>query len=328
MSVGLLDYWIARVPSPENEARIVAAVEIARRRTVGNPDATAEETTRRWPRDSSARRPGSGRWAGRASVGDRLGSATPSPLAAASGHAPEAPGFGGDAGRDGRRRDGLFTGGGDVEALFKERHRALSRGHREPGGSSGWRPPSQGRRCRAPRWSRDVAAGEALTERAEDAARRAGNPYIIGAVAIAHGRLPGAGPAGPTPPAERFAVASARNSPRSATSGSGSRRGAISPTPTGAGAASTRPRRSIRRRSTAGSISAIAGPSRPASRTSRISRSSGERPERAARLLGAAEAMREAADAAMAFDEEPEYVASLGRLRAALMTGGVRGRLG
>ena len=43
------------------------------------------------------------------------------------------------------------------------------------------------------------------------------------------------------------------------------------------------------------------------------------RTELAVRLLGAAEAIREAADARMAFDEEPEYLASVERLRAALI---------
>jgi tetratricopeptide (TPR) repeat protein len=38
MSVALLDYWIARVPSPENTARIVAAVEAARRILAGPPE--------------------------------------------------------------------------------------------------------------------------------------------------------------------------------------------------------------------------------------------------------------------------------------------------
>jgi len=37
-------------------------------------------------------------------------------------------------------------------------------------------------------------------------------------------------------------------------------------------------------------------------------------------LLGAAEALRDAADARMAFDEEPEYFAAIERLRAGLMT--------
>ena len=41
-------------------------------------------------------------------------------------------------------------------------------------------------------------------------------------------------------------------------------------------------------------------------------------PDRAARLLGAADAIREAAQARMAFDEEPEHAASIERLQTAL----------
>ena len=40
--------------------------------------------------------------------------------------------------------------------------------------------------------------------------------------------------------------------------------------------------------------------------------------DRAVRLLGAADAIREAAEASMAFDEEPEHAALLERLRAAM----------
>ena len=43
-----------------------------------------------------------------------------------------------------------------------------------------------------------------------------------------------------------------------------------------------------------------------------------EDPDRAVRLLGAADAIREAAAALMAFDEEPEHVSSLARLRASM----------
>jgi predicted ATPase/class 3 adenylate cyclase len=43
MSVGLLDYWIARVPSPENEARVVAAVEAGRRILAGPPEPTRDQ---------------------------------------------------------------------------------------------------------------------------------------------------------------------------------------------------------------------------------------------------------------------------------------------
>ena len=53
-----------------------------------------------------------------------------------------------------------------------------------------------------------------------------------------------------------------------------------------------------------------------------------DRPERAARLLGAAEAMREAADAAMAFDEAPELARVHRAAADDASARGVRGGLG
>jgi predicted ATPase/class 3 adenylate cyclase len=43
MAVALLDYWIARVPSPENAARIVAAIEAGRRILAGPPEPTRDQ---------------------------------------------------------------------------------------------------------------------------------------------------------------------------------------------------------------------------------------------------------------------------------------------
>jgi predicted ATPase/class 3 adenylate cyclase len=43
MAVGLLDYWIARVPSPDNEARIVAAIAAARAILAGPPEPTNDQ---------------------------------------------------------------------------------------------------------------------------------------------------------------------------------------------------------------------------------------------------------------------------------------------
>ena len=114
----------------------------------------------------------------------------------------------------------------------------------------------------------------------------------------------------------------------SATNGSCSPHGATWRTPCDAAGGSTRRSPCTARPSAAGSTSATRERSRTSSRTSRTSTSERGRTELAVRLLGAADALREAADARMAFDEEPEYIASLERLRAALMTGGVRERLG
>jgi predicted ATPase/class 3 adenylate cyclase len=43
MSIALLDYWIARVPSPENSARIVAAIEAGRQILAGPPEPTRDQ---------------------------------------------------------------------------------------------------------------------------------------------------------------------------------------------------------------------------------------------------------------------------------------------
>ncbi|MBA2381451.1 MAG: tetratricopeptide repeat protein, partial [Chloroflexi bacterium] len=43
MGAALLDYWVARQPSPDNEARLVAAVGAARRMVAGPPEATVDQ---------------------------------------------------------------------------------------------------------------------------------------------------------------------------------------------------------------------------------------------------------------------------------------------
>jgi predicted ATPase/class 3 adenylate cyclase len=43
MSVALLDYWISRVPSPENAARVIAAVDAARLTLAGPPEPTRDQ---------------------------------------------------------------------------------------------------------------------------------------------------------------------------------------------------------------------------------------------------------------------------------------------
>ena len=43
MAIALLEYWVARVPSPDNQARVVAAVAAARRMVAGPPDPTRDQ---------------------------------------------------------------------------------------------------------------------------------------------------------------------------------------------------------------------------------------------------------------------------------------------
>jgi len=306
MATAMLAYWNARVASEESDARLLTAIDIARRRTVGNPDATAEDQA------LAARLLGEAAriWAmgGRASIG--IGWARDAlPLAAASGDAEARL-----AAIGGMTVATVFTGGGDVEALFKEGI-ALSEAT-ESWWVLGMAAAFAGATLSGTTFVEDVAAGEALTERAEDAARRAGNPYIMGAVAIAHGRL--LGRTGRTDAAaERFAVASARFAEigdirlglaaRSDLAHAYRRGGRLDE------AEALYPE-TIDGWVHLGHRGAVANQLENIAYLA-IDRN---RPERAARLLGAAEAMRETADAAMAFDELPELAEFVERLRTML----------
>ena len=245
---------------------------------------------------------------GRASIG--LGWARDAlPLAAASGDAEARL-----AAIGGMTVATVFTGGSDVQDLFEEGI-ALSEATESwwvLGMSAGF----AGAMLSGTSFIEDAAAGEALTERAEDAARRAGNPYIIGMVAIAHGRL--LGRTGRTDAAaERFAVATARFAEvgdvrlglaaRSDLAHAYRRGGRLDE------AEAIYPE-TINGWVHLGHRGAVANQLENVAYLA-IER---DRPERAARLLGAAEAMREAADAAMAFDEAPELAEFIARLRTML----------
>jgi hypothetical protein len=159
----------------------------------------------------------------------------------------------------------------------------------------------------------DPEVGLALVERAEDAARRSGAPYIIGAVAMAHGRL--LGRSGQTEAAaERFGVASARFAEigdvrlglaaRSDLAHAYRRGGQLD-------------RAEAMYRETIGGWVHLGHRGAVANQLENVAYVAIERGDgpRAARLLGAAEAIREAAHAAMAFDERPELDGFVGRLR-------------
>jgi predicted ATPase/class 3 adenylate cyclase len=310
MATAMLAYWSARVASEESDARLLAAIDVARRRTVGNPDATPEdqalaarllgEAARIWAMD------------GRASIG--IGWARDAlPLAAASGDAEARL-----AAIGGMTVATVFTGGGDVQDLFQEGI-ALSEATESwwvLGMSAGF----AGAMLSGTSFIEDAAAGEALTERAEDAARRAGNPYIIGMVAIAHGRL--LGRTGRTDAAaERFAVATARFAEvgdvrlglaaRSDLAHAYRRGGRLDE------AEALYPE-TISGWVHLGHRGAVANQLENIAYLA-IERN---RSERAARLLGAAEAMRDAADAPMAFDEAPELAEFIERLRTMLPPAG------
>ena len=162
----------------------------------------------------------------------------------------------------------------------------------------------------------DPAAAEALVLRAEEAARRSGSPYVIGAVAIAHGRMLGA--TGRTDAAVgRFGIAIARFAEL------GDVRLGL--------AAKSDLAHALRRggrldealaayRETIGGWVHLGHRGAVANQLENVAYVAidQDRPDRAARLLGAAEAIREAADAPMAFDEEPELERFVERLRTML----------
>ena len=218
--------------------------------------------------------------------------------------------FSGRAGPDGTDVRPLFEGGADLaEEIGDWWLLALAAGF--AGASLG---------------SFDPDGGEALMQRGIAAARRSGSPYTIGAVSMAQGRM--LGRQGKTDAAvaafgvaierfmelgdERFVLAS-RSDMAHALRRGGRLAEALA----------------VYRETIAGWVH-LGHKGAVANQLENFAYLDMERgrTELAVRLLGAADALREAADAQMAFDEEPEYIASLDRLRAALMTDGVRERLG
>ena len=162
-------------------------------------------------------------------------------------------------------------------------------------------------------WDLDHAAGEALLLRGEEAARRSGSPHAIGSAAVAHGRV--LGKAGRTDESvatfgiaidrfseigdERFAL-SARSDMAHAL-----RRGGR------LDEAEALYRETIGLWVHLGHRGAVAN---QLENVAYIAVARGQA-ERATRLLAAAEAMREAANASMAFDEVPEMTLFVDRLR-------------
>ena len=308
MATALLPYWAVRVMSQDNDDRIVAAIEIARARVLDRPDARPEDQA------LAATLLGEGR----APVGDvgacarraRLGPGRHAPrrrerrrrrtVTAMAGLA-IAIVFSGRAGPDGTDVRPLFEGGADLaEEIGDWWLLALAAGF--AGASLG---------------SFDPDGGEALMQRGIAAARRSGSPYTIGAVSMAQGRM--LGRQGKTDAAvaafgvaierfmelgdERFVLAS-RSDMAHALRRGGRLEEALAVY-----------------RETIGGWVHLGHKGAVANQLENFAYLAMERgrTELAVRLLGAADALREAADARMAFDEEPEYVASLERLRAALM---------
>jgi hypothetical protein len=162
----------------------------------------------------------------------------------------------------------------------------------------------------------DPIAGEALVLRGSEAARQSGNPYVLGAVSIAHGRLHGL--KGETnEAAEQFARASTRFAEI------GDERLGLAARSDLAHALRRGGRRDEAKaiyRETIGGWIHLGHRGAVANQLENIGYLAIEDGslEGAARLLGAAEAMREAAGSPMAFDEAPEFAAQVDGLKARL----------
>jgi tetratricopeptide (TPR) repeat protein len=308
MATALLPYWAVRVMSQDNDARIVAAIEIARAHVVGRPDADPAdqalaakllgEAARLW--GMSGRALVASGWADDAmALAEASGDRT-AQLAALGGRS-IATVFSGRAGPGGTDVRPIFEQAADLaEQIGQWWILALAAGF--AGASLGTFDPD---------------AGAALIQRGVDAAGRSGSPYAIGAASMAQGRL--LGHQGKTDAAvaafgvaierfmelgdERFVLAS-RSDMAHALRRGGRLDDALA-----------------MYRETIGGWVHLGHKGAVANQLENIAYLDTERgrTELAVRLLGAADALREAADARMAFDEEPEYVASLERLRSVLM---------
>jgi predicted ATPase/class 3 adenylate cyclase len=309
MASALLGYWASRVMSQDNDARIVAAIEIARRTTLASAVVSAEdqalaarlmgEAARLWA--MSGRGEVALEWAKEAfALAEASGDAT-ARLYATGGMA-VATVFSGQAGEGGAAVRPYF----EAAAAFGEETgdwwlvaMALS----FSGASLGAFTPE---------------GGLESIRRGAEAAQRSGSPYAIAAVAMAQGRA--LGRMGQTDGAvtsfgvaierfmelgdERFVLAAKSDLAHALRRGSR------------LDEATALYQETIAAWVHLGHRGAVANQLENVAYVE-IERG---RHDRAARLLGAAAAMREAANAAMAFDEEPEFEAYRARLREA-MTG-------
>ncbi|MEO5939695.1 MAG: hypothetical protein ABIZ72_02175, partial [Candidatus Limnocylindrales bacterium] len=303
MCRAMLSYWEVRVASADSESRILAAIDIARERTIGNGSAGADEQAVAAELLGMAGRI----WgmSGRADLG-LVWARDAVPLARASGD---------DAALisaiSGLAIASEFGGaGGDVEGLFGEVQSIAERI------GAWWSLGQIAGFAGALRAAFDVVAADELSLKGEDAARRSGNPYVIGQAAMARGRMLGV--VGRTDEAaSRFEEAMARFAEL------GDVRMALASRSDFAHA--------LRRggriddalalyRDTIGGWVYLGNRGAIANQLEQIGFAAVERGrlDRAARLLGAAEAIREAAGAPMAFDEVPEHRSFVERLRAGI----------
>jgi predicted ATPase len=307
MAAALLGYWAVRVTSQDNDLRIEAAIEIARTRVVGRPEADPTdqalaarllgEAARLWA--MSGRGSVAFPWAEDAlALADACGDPK-ARLYALSGLA-VATVFTGRAG----------PGGVDVRPIFE----AAADLAEETG--QWWMVAMAAGFAGASLSSFDPVGGAALLRRGAEAAGRSGSPYAIGAVSMAQGRA--LGRLGQTDDSiasfrvaiqrlqevgDELFVLACRSDMAHAL-----RRGrrfdealALYHETLGAWVH-------------LGHKGAIAN---QLENIAYVEMELGE-PDLAVRLLGAADAIREVSRAQMAFDEEPEHAASLERLRGAM----------
>jgi predicted ATPase/class 3 adenylate cyclase len=301
MAAAMLAYWNVRVASADEDSRIVAAIDIARARTVGQPNVDPAdqaltalllgEASRIWA--MSGRATTAAAWADDAMA-----------LATASGND-----MAQLAALAGMVITTVFTRpDANVRPLFEQATELAERT------STWWVLAMAAGFSGATLWELDPAAGEALLMRAEEAARRSSNPHTIGTVAIAHGRM--LGKAGRTEEAaaqfaraiERFGEIGDERFVLAARSDLGHalrRGGQLDEAQAIYGETIGGWVRFGHRGAVANQLETIAFVA--------ITRGQAER---AARLLGAAAAIREDANAPMAFDELPEHAAYLAQLGA------------
>ena len=309
MATALLPYWAVRVMSQDNDDRIVAAIEIARARVLG-------------PARRRARGPGA--------RGQLLGEGAR--LWGMSGRAPVALGWAQDAMRL-ADASGDAAARGDRHGGPRDRDRLLRTGGSGRYGRAaalrGWRGPCRGdRRLVAPRAGGGVRGRQSRQlrpgwRRSAHAARHRCGTTVRQPV-YDRCSVDGAGSDARAPGEDRRRGGRLRRGDRAL---HGARRRTIrarlaerhGARPAARRASSKRRLRVYRE--TIGGWVHLGHKGAVANQLENIAYLDTERgrTELAVRLLGAADALREAADARMAFDEEPEYVASLERLRAAMM---------